>query len=60
MLFLIRFADGWLDPTLTHGECASRQFKGTYAMRVSGNWRLTFRLEAKTNRIRDLDYLDYH
>ncbi len=26
-MILIRLADGWLDPLLTQGECASRLFK---------------------------------
>ena len=32
--------------------------KGTWAVKVSGNWRVTFRFEDKD--IRDVDYEDYH
>lgn len=32
--------------------------KGYYAVKVSGNWRITFRYEDKD--VYDVDYLDYH
>jgi toxin HigB-1 len=32
--------------------------KGTWAVRVSGNWRITFRFVAKDAE--DVDYEDYH
>ena len=32
--------------------------KGTYAMRVSGNWRITFRWKA--GAVTDVDLEDYH
>lgn len=32
--------------------------KGTWTVRVSGNWRITFRLEGKDAI--DVDYEDYH
>ena len=32
--------------------------KGHWAVAVSGNWRVTFRLEA--GDVYDVDYLDYH
>ena len=32
--------------------------KGTWAVKVSGNWRVTFRFEDKD--VRDVDYEDYH
>lgn len=32
--------------------------KGTWAVKVSGNWRVTFRLEGKDAE--DVDYEDYH
>ena len=32
--------------------------KGTWSVRVSGNWRVTFRFEGED--IRDVDYEDYH
>jgi toxin HigB-1 len=34
---------------------------GTYAMNVSGNWRLTFRFEhGTTGDVLDVDFEDYH
>jgi proteic killer suppression protein len=34
---------------------------GTYAMSVSGNWRLTFRFEhADSGDVLDVDFEDYH
>lgn len=33
---------------------------GVWSMRVTPNWRLTFRLDQKTGTITDLDFLDYH
>jgi len=34
---------------------------GTYAMAVSGNWRLTFRFEhGTTGDVLDVDFEDYH
>jgi toxin HigB-1 len=34
---------------------------GTYAMTVSGNWRLTFRFEhGNTGDVLDVDFEDYH
>jgi len=34
---------------------------GTFAMSVSGNWRLTFRFEhGTTGDILDVDFEDYH
>ena len=32
--------------------------KGQYAMSVTGNWRLVFRLEDRT--VTDIDFVDYH
>lgn len=32
--------------------------KGNWAVMVSGNWRVTFRMEA--GEVYDVDYLDYH
>ncbi len=34
--------------------------KGVHAISVYANWRLTFRHDAKTNEIFDLDFEDYH
>ncbi|MFC3319441.1 type II toxin-antitoxin system RelE/ParE family toxin [Rhizobium rosettiformans] len=34
--------------------------KGTWSLFVTKNWRLTFRIEADTVEIVDLDYEDYH
>ncbi|MHB0915613.1 MAG: type II toxin-antitoxin system RelE/ParE family toxin [Thermoleophilia bacterium] len=39
-----------------HGLSGKR--KGTWTVRVSGNWRITFRLEGKDAI--DVDYEDYH
>jgi len=36
----------------------SGQEKGTWAVRVSGNWRVTFKFEGEDAT--DIDYLDYH
>ena len=36
----------------------SGRLAGHYAVRVSGNWRVTFRFE--TNEATDVDYVDYH
>ena len=32
--------------------------KGTYAVQVSGNWRVTFRFDGIN--VTDVDYMDYH
>lgn len=34
------------------------QWKGTWAVRVSGNWRVTFRFVGRDAD--DVDYVDYH
>ena len=34
------------------------RLKGHYAVSVSGNWRVTFRIE--DGDVRDVDYVDYH
>ena len=34
------------------------ELRGHYSVRVSGNWRVTFRLE--DGHAVDVDYLDYH
>ena len=34
------------------------QYKGFWAVSVSGNWRVIFRFEG--NNVNDVDYLDYH
>lgn len=34
--------------------------KGIWSMWVTGNYRLTFRLESPTGAVIDLDYEDYH
>ena len=36
----------------------SARLAGHYVVRVSGNWRVTFRFE--TNEATDVDYVDYH
>ena len=33
---------------------------GTYSLRVSANWRLTFRHDTDTNELYDVDFEDYH
>jgi toxin HigB-1 len=33
---------------------------GTYSVRVSANWRITFRHDTDNNEIYDIDYEDYH
>lgn len=34
--------------------------KGTYALWVTGNWRITFGFDAEKNELFDLHYEDYH
>lgn len=34
--------------------------KGTWSLKVSPNWRLTFRVDRETNEIVDLNFEDYH
>lgn len=33
---------------------------GTYSFHVTSNWRITFRHDAATNELYDVDYEDYH
>ena len=33
---------------------------GTFSFSVTPNWRITFRYDAKSNELFDLDYEDYH
>ncbi|NET56787.1 MAG: plasmid maintenance system killer [Symploca sp. SIO2E6] len=42
-------------PHLLSGDRA-----GTYSLHVSANWRITFRHDANTNELYDVDYEDYH
>jgi proteic killer suppression protein len=34
--------------------------KGLWSLTVTGNWRLIFRYEEKTNTASDMDLIDYH
>jgi proteic killer suppression protein len=34
--------------------------KGTWSLRVTANWRLTFRIDPREQEIYDLDLEDYH
>ena len=34
--------------------------KGFWSLTVTGNWRLIFRYDAKTNSASDIDLIDYH
>jgi proteic killer suppression protein len=34
--------------------------KGVWSLTVTGNWRLIFRYEEKTNTASDIDLIDYH
>ena len=34
--------------------------KGFWSLTVSGNWRLIFRFDEKTNTADDIDLIDYH
>jgi toxin HigB-1 len=34
--------------------------KGLWSLTVTGNWRLTFRYDEKTNTASDVDLVDYH
>ena len=38
----------------------SGERSGTYSFHVTANWRITFRHDAETNEIYDIDYEDYH
>lgn len=38
----------------------SHRMAGTWTMWVTGNWRLTFRLESPKGAVIDLDFEDYH
>jgi proteic killer suppression protein len=40
------------------GSPTDRRSQGTWSLWISGNWRLTFRIEA--DEIVDLDLEDYH
>ena len=42
-------------PHLLSGDRA-----GIYSLHVSANWRITFRHDAESNELYDLDYEDYH
>ena len=33
---------------------------GTYSFHVTANWRITFKHDAETNELYDVDYEDYH
>ncbi len=41
-----------------HLHQLSGQERGTWSVRVSGNWRVTFKFEGEDAT--DVDYLDYH
>jgi proteic killer suppression protein len=34
--------------------------KGAWSLTVTGNWRLVFRYDERTNAVDDLDLIDYH
>jgi toxin HigB-1 len=34
--------------------------KGLWSLTVTGNWRLVFRYDEKSNTARDIDLIDYH
>ena len=34
--------------------------KGFWSLTVTGNWRLIFRYDEKTNTAGDIDLIDYH
>jgi proteic killer suppression protein len=34
--------------------------KGSWALHVTRNWRLTFRIDTQEQAIKDMDYEDYH
>lgn len=42
-------------PHLLSGDRA-----GTYSFHVTANWRITFKHDAATDELHDLDYEDYH
>jgi toxin HigB-1 len=36
------------------------ELKGLWSLSVTGNWRLIFRYDEKTNTASDIDLIDYH
>ncbi len=50
----LRMAPGWKAHRLTGDR------KGAWSLSVTGNWRLTFRVDREEIEIVDLDYEDYH
>lgn len=50
----LRTVPGWRPHRLT-GER-----RGTWSLRVTRNWRITFRVDRTTGAITDLDFEDYH
>lgn len=47
-----------LKPWKPHRLSGSR--KDTWSLSVSGNWRITFKIDAHANEIYDLNFEDYH
>jgi toxin HigB-1 len=62
LLDALNGATGVSDLAGAHGfHALSGSRSGTYAMSVSGNWRLTFRFEHGTSGdVVDVDFEDYH
>lgn len=50
----LRMAPGWKAHRLTGDR------KGVWSLSVTGNWRLTFRVDREEIEIVDLDFEDYH
>jgi proteic killer suppression protein len=36
------------------------ELKGCWSLTVTGNWRMIFRYDEKTNTASDIDFIDYH
>ncbi len=50
----LRDVPGWNAHQLTGNR------KGSWSLTVTGNWRITFRIDQTEGEILDLDYEDYH
>ena len=49
-------------PDFPAGSCIRLKgdLKGLWSLTVTGNWRLIFRYDERTNTASDIDLIDYH
>lgn len=52
--------DELLNPPKFKAHLMTGDRVGVYALNISANWRLTFRHDAETGELYDMDYEDYH